>query len=105
MLLKVNSVEIRIRNGIAKLRGSNLKARSARGALTLATGTGFERVLRLVRNMILARVLAPNEFGLMAIVIAASTAFEAFAEVGVRLSVIQNKMGANNGLVYYCCSA
>jgi len=61
----------------------------------LATGTGFERVLRVVRNMILARLLAPNEFGLMAIVIAASTAFEAFAEVGVRLSVIQNKMGAN----------
>lgn len=82
------------RNAVEKVRGSNLEARSIRGALALATGTGFERVMRLVRNMVLARVLAPKEFGLMAIVLAASLAFEAFTEVGVRLSVIHNKRGA-----------
>ena len=90
----MNFVKRITRNAVEKVRGSNLEARSIRGALALATGTGFERVMRLVRNMVLARVLAPKEFGLMAIVLAASLAFEAFTEVGVRLSVIHNKRGA-----------
>ena len=80
---------------IDKLRGNSLKARSFRGVMVLATSTVVERALRLIRNMILARLLAPDDFGLMAIVIAASAAFEAFADVGVRLSIIQNKRGAD----------
>jgi O-antigen/teichoic acid export membrane protein len=76
-----------------KLKGSNLKARSVRGAVALGVGTMTERGLRLVRNMILARVLAPDEFGLMALVMGASVVLEAIAEVGVKQSVIQNKRG------------
>jgi O-antigen/teichoic acid export membrane protein len=45
--------------------------------------------------MILARLLAPDDFGLMAVIIAVLWAFEAFAEVGVRQSIIQNKRGSN----------
>ncbi len=76
-----------------KIKGDGLKARSTRGALTLATGTAIERALRLVRNMILARLLMPDDFGSMAIIIAASTAFEAFSDVGVKQSVIHDKRG------------
>jgi len=76
---------------ISQLRGNNLKARSSRGALTLATGTGFERVLRLVRNMILARLLAPEHFGLMALVMATSQLVEILTEVGIRQAVVQYK--------------
>jgi PST family polysaccharide transporter/lipopolysaccharide exporter len=43
--------------------------------------------------MILARLLVPDEFGLMAIVFAASETFEAFTEVGVKQSVIHSKRG------------
>lgn len=76
------------------LNGSDLKAKSARAAMKLSIGTGAERVLRLARDMILARILAPEDFGLMAIIIVLLRALEAFAEVGVKQSVIQNKRGA-----------
>jgi O-antigen/teichoic acid export membrane protein len=60
----------------------------------LGVGTAAGRGTRLIRNMVLARLLAPNEFGLMAMVMVATTAFDAFTEVGVKQSVIQNKHGA-----------
>lgn len=76
-----------------KIKGNSLKARSARGVVTLGIGTVAERGLRFVRNMILARLLAPEQFGLMAIVMAGSMALEAFTDVGVKQSVIHNKKG------------
>lgn len=77
-----------------RLRGSSLGARSSRGVVALGVGTVAERVLRLVRNMILARLLAPEDFGLMAIVMAVIMLMEALTDVGVAKSVIQNKSGA-----------
>lgn len=59
-----------IKNVFEKTKGNNLKARAARGSLILAVGAFFERGMALVRNMILARMLAPKDFGLMAIVLA-----------------------------------
>lgn len=76
-----------------KIKGDSLKARCVRGMMILGAGTFIERGFKVLRYVILARVLAPDEFGLMAIVIAASTFFEAFTEVGVRQSIIQNKKG------------
>ena len=55
-MLKVNFTEITIRNAVEKVSECNLEARRIRGAMVLATGIGLERVLRLVRNMILARI-------------------------------------------------
>ncbi|MHC4625371.1 MAG: oligosaccharide flippase family protein [Planctomycetota bacterium] len=85
-----------ISNTIDRVRGSSLKAKSARAAIALGSGTVVERGLRFVRNMILARILAPDQFGLMAIVMVVASVFEAFTEVGVKQSVIQNKRGADN---------
>ncbi|MBL7187254.1 MAG: oligosaccharide flippase family protein [Phycisphaerae bacterium] len=62
--------------------------------MVLGVGTAAERGLKFVRYMILARILARDQFGLMAIVMVAATMFEAFTEVGVKQSVIQNKRGA-----------
>lgn len=59
----------------------------------LAVGSVFERGLRFVVNMILARILAPEQFGLMALVLAANGLFETLTEVGIGQSVIQNKKG------------
>ncbi|MEA3224546.1 MAG: oligosaccharide flippase family protein, partial [Planctomycetota bacterium] len=77
------------------MRGASIKARSARGVAALSVGTVVERGLRLIRNMILTRILAPDEFGLMAIINVVAMALEAFMEVGVKQSVIQNKQGAD----------
>jgi O-antigen/teichoic acid export membrane protein len=76
------------------LNGISLKARCTRGGIALTIGTVLGRGLQLVRYMVLARLLMPEELGLMAIVLAATSAFEAAFQVGIRQSVIQNKKGA-----------
>lgn len=80
--------------GIEKLRtGRGVFAKMARGGLWLAMGSGAENVMRIVRNMILARLIAPEAFGAMALVLAVNGAFDALTEVGVREAVIQNPRG------------
>jgi len=64
-----------------------------KGGGVLAAGTLVERLARLGRNMVLARLIAPDQFGLMAIVLAVIGLFEALTEVGVAQAVIQNKKG------------
>lgn len=63
------------------------------GVLTI--GSFAENFLRFLRNIILARLLAPDAFGLMATIMAIVAAAEAFAEVGLVQSIIQNKKGAD----------
>lgn len=73
------------------LRGNTLKTRSARGVLWIGGGNGLEQAARLVRNVVLARVLAPQAFGLMAIVLAVNQVFDSFTEVGIKQAVIQHE--------------
>lgn len=75
------------------ISGNSLLSRCLRGGSILAVGTVFERGFRFVVNMILARLLAPDQFGLMALVMAAIAFFEALTEVGIRQSIVQNKKG------------
>lgn len=80
---------------IIQIRGNNLKAKSSRSVITLGAGMMAGHGMKFVRRMILARVLAPGEIGIMAIVVSLSIAFEALTEVGVKQSIIQNKCGAD----------
>lgn len=82
-------------DNIVKLRGADIKAKSTRGVIALGIGTFAGRGTRFVMRMILARILAPDQIGSMAIVISFSMAFETLTEVGVKQSIIQNKQGAN----------
>jgi len=75
--------------------GKSLKTKSINSVVALTTGTFAGRGLRLVRNMILVRLLAEELLAEMAVVLAATVAFESFSEVGVQQSVIQNKNGAD----------
>jgi O-antigen/teichoic acid export membrane protein len=79
--------------------GGGLQKKAARGSIWLGGASGVEQALRLLRNMILARLLAPEAFGIMATVMAAVAVTEAFAEVGLASSVIQNKKGADQGFL------
>lgn len=76
------------------LRQDGLKTRVAKGGLWLGGATGFDQALRFALRIILVRILAPEDFGLMALVLAALEAYEALAEVGVRACVIQSDKGA-----------
>jgi len=76
------------------MNGSSLRCRSTKGGIALGVGTVANRGSRFVRNMFLVRLLTKEEFGLMAIVVAASALFETLTEVGVKQSIIQNKSGS-----------
>ena len=78
-----------------RLRGKGLLAKGTRSVMALGTGTVAGQGMKFIRRMILARILVPAEIGMMAIVVSLSLAFEAFTEVGVKQSVIQNKRGAD----------
>jgi lipopolysaccharide exporter len=77
----------------------SLIALCLRSGGVLTAGNFVENLSRFIRNVVLARLLAPEAFGLMATVISAGAAIEAFAEVGLRQSVIQNKHGADEGFL------
>lgn len=79
-----------------KVRGSGLKARSVRAMMKLGVGSFTGHGMKLVRQMVLARILAPAEIGTMTIVLGFSLAFEAFTEVGIKEAVIQSKHGAQD---------
>lgn len=79
--------------------GDGLKARVFRGGAWLGAGSISEQAVRFLRNMILARLLAPSAFGTMAIVMSAAALLQAFTEIGVREALIQNPKGGEDEYV------
>lgn len=79
-----------VRFGAKSSHEGNLVTRLARGGAWLALGSGGEQLFRLARNMILARLLAPEAFGTMAIVLAVSNLLESLTQIGVREAIVQN---------------
>jgi PST family polysaccharide transporter/lipopolysaccharide exporter len=92
-LILFDTLRKAVSNKIALIQGSSLKARSARGSLILATGSFFERGMGLVRTMILARILAPGDFGLMAIVMSVLAVLSSLTDIGVQQSIIRHPEG------------
>ena len=84
-----------IRQTIRQLNTQTLLSRCIRAGSILTVGSLTENLLRFIRNIILVRLLAPDAFGLMATIMATVAAAEAFAEVGLTQSIIQNKKGAD----------
>jgi PST family polysaccharide transporter len=80
---KVKQVLVGLKNG------KSLGKRSIRGAMWIGLAEGADNLLRLARNVILARILAPSDFGAMALVLAVCMAFETVSEVGMREAIIQ----------------
>jgi O-antigen/teichoic acid export membrane protein len=76
-----------------KFGWSDLGKKVAEGGAWLSFGGSFEQVLRLVRNMVLSRVLLPNAFGSMALVLSITMLFESLSEIGVKQAVVQSPDG------------
>lgn len=75
------------------LRGHDLKARVFRGGTWMGAGSFAEQATRFARNMILARLLAPDAFGTMAIVLSAGSVIHTITDMGVKEAIIQNPRG------------
>jgi lipopolysaccharide exporter len=75
------------------LLGEGLKAKVLRGGTWLGAGSFAEQFIRFARNMILARLLAPEAFGAMAVVLSASSVIHTITDIGVKEAIIQNPRG------------
>lgn len=75
----------------------SLRSRCARSSVILAAAAFIERGMRLVRNMIVARFLAKEDFGLMAIIFVVAQLLDASTDAGIKPSIIQSKQGSEEG--------
>jgi O-antigen/teichoic acid export membrane protein len=67
----------------------NLKRRSVRGVLFMLCGNGTDFFMRLVSTFLLARLLSPYDFGLVAMVLSVTAIVEQFSELGLSTATIQ----------------
>lgn len=74
-------------------QGLSLKRRALKGSAITFAGYGASQVLRLGSNLILTRLLFPEVFGLMALVQTFLIGLQMFSDIGINLSIIQNKRG------------
>jgi O-antigen/teichoic acid export membrane protein len=77
------------------LTSDSLKARCAKGTVSLTAGTAVSKAVSLVSKIILAKLLLAEERGLMIVILPLVTFFETLTEIGIKQSVIQHKEGAS----------
>lgn len=73
--------------------GGSLRQRAKRGAIILVASQMVGQVMRLGGNLVLTRLLVPEAFGLMTIVNIFLSGIQMFSDVGIKPSIVQNKMG------------
>lgn len=71
----------------------NLKSKAVNGSIWTLSGYGAGQLLRLVSNVILAKLLFPEAFGLMMLVTIFVQGIGMFSDIGIGQSIIQNKRG------------
>jgi lipopolysaccharide exporter len=76
------------------LKADSFVLRVIKSGSVLTAGGFLDNLFRFARNIILAKLLAPDAFGIMATIMASVSVIEAFTEVGLKQSVIQHKSGA-----------
>ena len=70
---------------------ADLKGRSVRGGLVTLTSQGTQFVLQSTATVVLARLLTPADFGMVAMVTAITGLASAFADLGLSEATIQRK--------------
>ncbi len=76
----------------ATKRGA-LSSRMASGMITSITGQVISQILRLGGNLVLARLLFPEAFGLMALVNLLMWTLQSLSDVGVSAAIIRHERG------------
>ncbi|MEP1202156.1 oligosaccharide flippase family protein [Pseudophaeobacter sp.] len=78
---------------LSGLSGTSLRDKSIRSSVLTVFDFGVQNMLRLVGNLVLTRILFPEAFGLMALVQVVMIGLNMFSDLGLRMSIIQNKRG------------
>ncbi|WP_353258683.1 oligosaccharide flippase family protein [Prochlorothrix hollandica] len=71
----------------------SLEKKALKGSIWTVGGYGTSQVLRFLNNVILARLLTPELFGLMTLVNTFITGVQLFSDIGIGQSIVQNKRG------------
>lgn len=77
----------------ARVAGEGLEGRALRGTLASVGFTAGSQAMRFASNIVLARLLFPEAFGLMALVAVVLAGLEMLSTIGLRVSVMQNPRG------------
>lgn len=72
---------------------NKLKSLARRSSFWVLIGFGVSQILRLGGNILLARLLFPEAFGMMAVINALIAGLNMFSDLGISTSIIQNKRG------------
>lgn len=78
---------------LSALRNGSLTSRAMRASLLTLGSFGFGQIVRLSSNLILTRLLFPEAFGLMALVMVFLMGLGQFSDVGVTPAILQSKRG------------
>src|SRR5215469_9276272 len=68
---------------------ADLKGRSVRGGVWTVTSQGMQFLMQSTATVVLARLLTPSDFGLVAMVTAITVLGQAFADMGLSEATIQ----------------
>ncbi len=71
----------------------SLASRALGGSILSIAGYGGGQIMRLASNLILTRILSPDDFGLMALVTGFLIGLAMFSDVGLGTSIQQSKRG------------
>jgi O-antigen/teichoic acid export membrane protein len=74
-------------------RGRSLQSRTRRGTLVSFGGQAANQVLRLGSNLVLTRLLAPDAFGLMAIVNLVMMGLHQITHIGIQPALVRHARG------------
>ncbi|SEA13954.1 oligosaccharide flippase family protein [Microbulbifer marinus] len=77
----------------ANLRGPGLRAASLRGSILSALGFSAQKVIQLISNLILTRILFPEAFGVMALACTFLAGITMFGDIGLHQAIVQSKRG------------
>ncbi len=76
-------------------RHPSMRRQAILGSLWTLFGYGASQVLRLISNLVLARLLFPEAFGLMALVNVFMQGLQMFSDIGIGPGIIQNRRGTD----------
>jgi O-antigen/teichoic acid export membrane protein len=76
------------------IKGDSLGARAKRSTMYTVISFGGENFVRLAGNLVLTRLLFPEAFGLMALIMVVMTGLAMFSDLGTRAAIIQNERGS-----------
>ena len=77
----------------------SLRKRAIHGTVMTLGGVGLSHVLRLGGNLLLARLLFPEAFGIMAIINMFTQGLNMFSDIGIRPAIIQHPRGGEESFL------